>query len=157
MSATHAPSSRVPPEAEAVIIYTDGACSGNPGPGGWAAVLHYRDAERVVSGGERETTNNRMELRAAIEGLEALRRPCHVVLYTDSRYLRDGITQWIHGWRRRGWRTASGSAVKNRDLWERLVQAMEPHTLDWRWVEGHAGDPGNERADLLARSAMPRS
>ncbi len=157
MSATQSPSSSVSPEAEAVIIYTDGACSGNPGPGGWAAVLHYRDAERVVSGGERETTNNRMELRAAIEGLEALRRPCHVVLYTDSRYLRDGITQWIHGWRRRGWRTASGSAVKNRDLWERLVQAMEPHTLDWRWVEGHAGDPGNERADLLARSAMPRS
>ena len=136
-----------------VVIFTDGACSGNPGPGGWGAVLRYRDTEKELSGGESESTNNRMELMAAIMALESLTRPIKVCLYTDSTYVRDGITKWIHGWRKNGWKTAAKKAVKNVDLWQRLDLAAERHTIDWRWIKGHAGHPGNERADELAREA----
>lgn len=136
-----------------VVIFTDGACSGNPGPGGWGALLHYRNTEKELSGGEAESTNNRMELMAAIMALESLTRPIKVCLYTDSTYVRDGITKWIHGWRKNGWRTAAKKAVKNVDLWQRLDLAAERHTIDWRWIKGHAGHPGNERADELAREA----
>ena len=136
-----------------VVIFTDGACSGNPGPGGWGAVLRYRDTEKELSGGESESTNNRMELVAAIMALESLTRPIKVCLYTDSTYVRDGITKWIHGWRKNGWKTAAKKAVKNVDLWQRLDLAAERHTIDWRWIKGHAGHPGNERADELAREA----
>ncbi len=141
---------------ERVSIHTDGACSGNPGPGGWGAVLRRGAAERELSGGERNTTNNRMEMMAAIAALEALKRPCAVALHTDSTYLRDGISRWIHAWRKRGWRTAANKPVKNVDLWRRLEAAMAPHEVEWRWVRGHAGDPGNERADRLARAAIPK-
>ena len=136
-----------------VVIFTDGACSGNPGPGGWGALLRYRDTEKELSGGESESTNNRMELVAAIMALESLTRPIKVCLYTDSTYVRDGITKWIHGWRKNGWKTAAKKAVKNVDLWQRLDLAAERHTIDWRWIKGHAGHPGNERADELAREA----
>ncbi|HZH43920.1 MAG TPA: ribonuclease HI [Lysobacter sp.] len=139
-----------------VDIHTDGACLGNPGPGGWAALLRYRARERELVGGEPLTTNNRMELMAAIQALETLTEPCEVVLHTDSQYLRQGITEWIRGWVARGWRTAGGEAVKNRDLWERLHVAAERHRIDWRWVRGHSGDPDNERVDALARAEAVR-
>lgn len=134
-----------------VTIYTDGACSGNPGPGGWGAVLIYGAKEKELYGGEAATTNNRMELLAAIKALEALTKPCRVELHTDSQYVRNGILTWIHGWKARGWRTADKSPVKNEDLWRALDAARLRHEVDWRWVKGHAGDPNNERADSLAR------
>lgn len=140
-------------ERPEVLVWTDGACSGNPGPGGWAALLRSGGHERVLSGGEAVTTNNRMEMRAAIEALRALRRPCRVILTTDSEYLRLGIGAWLPTWRARGWRTSAGRPVRNRDLWEELLQALSPHGVEWRWVRGHAGDPDNERVDALARSA----
>lgn len=139
-----------------VEIFTDGACSGNPGPGGWGAVMRWRGQEKELSGGEGETTNNRMEMMAAIAALEALKRPCDVVLTTDSRYLRDGVTGWIHGWRKNGWKTAAKKPVKNADLWMRLDAATKRHRIDWRWVKGHAGHAENERADALARAAIPK-
>ncbi len=140
-------------ERPEVRVWTDGACSGNPGPGGWAALLRSGTRERELSGGEAATTNNRMELRAAIEALRALRRPARVTLTTDSEYLRLGITEWLPTWRARGWRTSSGGAVRNRDLWEELHQVLAPHVVHWCWVRGHAGDPDNERVDALARAA----
>ena len=139
-------------DRKAVQIHTDGACLGNPGPGGWAGLLRWRGIEREVAGGEPDTTNNRMELMAAIAALEALREPCDVVLHTDSQYVRQGITEWMANWLRRGWKTAGGDPVKNRDLWERLHAATARHQVDWRWVKGHAGDPDNERVDQLARA-----
>ena len=141
---------------KAVEVHTDGACLGNPGPGGWAALLRYRGRERELAGGEAATTNNRMELMAAIAALEALREPCRIVLHTDSQYVRQGITEWMPSWVRRGWKTAGGGSVKNRDLWERLHAASARHTIDWRWVKGHSGDPDNERVDQLARSEAVR-
>jgi ribonuclease HI len=141
--------------AETVEIHTDGACSGNPGPGGWGAVLRYRGKSRELSGGEVETTNNRMEMMAAIQALEALTRPSTVNLHTDSTYLRDGITRWIHRWKANGWKTAAKKPVKNVDLWQRLEAALAGHDVEWHWVKGHAGDPGNERADALATGAIP--
>jgi ribonuclease HI len=134
-----------------VEMFTDGACSGNPGPGGWAAILRLGDRERELSGGEASTTNNRMELMGAISGLEALKRPCEVKLYTDSRYVLEGATKWIHGWKRNGWRTADKKPVKNVQLWQRLAAAAAPHTVHWAWVKGHSGHAENDRADLLAR------
>jgi len=139
------------PEVE---IFTDGACSGNPGPGGWGALLRFRGVEKELAGGEELTTNNRMELMAAIAGLEALKRPCRVDLYTDSQYLRDGITRWLPGWKARGWRTADKKPVKNIDLWQRLDAAMHAHQIRWHWLRGHAGHVMNERADVLARQAI---
>jgi len=139
-----------------VIIHTDGACLGNPGPGGWGALLSYGGREREISGGEVETTNNRMEMCAAIEALETLREPCEVELHTDSRYLQQGILEWLPNWKRRGWRTAAGAPVKNADLWQRLERAAGRHAVDWRWVKGHAGHSGNERADALASAAARR-
>ncbi|WP_024891137.1 ribonuclease HI [Luteimonas huabeiensis] len=141
---------------KAVEIHTDGACLGNPGPGGWAALLRYRAKEREIVGGEPLTTNNRMELMAAIRGLEALTEPCAVVLQTDSQYVRKGITEWMPNWIRRNWRTAAGEPVKNQELWQRLQAAAAPHRIDWRWVKGHAGDPDNERVDALARDEAIR-
>jgi ribonuclease HI len=137
-----------------VVIYTDGACRGNPGPGGWGAVLLSGAHERELWGGERATTNNRMELTAAIEALRALKRPCRVELHTDSLYLRNGISEWLPLWKARGWRTAAKSAVKNEDLWRGLDEARLRHEVDWRWVKGHAGHELNERADALARRGM---
>lgn len=137
-----------------VVLYTDGACRGNPGPGGWGVWLLYGDHRKELHGGEPQTTNNRMELMAAIAGLEALKRPCTVSLYTDSQYVRKGITQWIHGWKRNGWKTASKQPVKNRDLWQRLDQQMHKHQVEWHWVKGHAGVEGNERADALANRGI---
>jgi ribonuclease HI len=137
-----------------VDIYTDGACSGNPGPGGWGALLLYGDQEKEISGGEMQTTNNRMELTAAIEALNLLKRPCKVTLHTDSTYVRDGITKWIHGWKAKGWRTAAKKPVKNAELWQALDKAVARHDITWKWVKGHAGDPGNERADALANQGM---
>jgi ribonuclease HI len=137
-----------------VVIYTDGACSGNPGPGGWGAVLRWNGVEKELHGGDPATTNNRMELMAAIRALEALKRPSKVSLYTDSKYLLDGITKWIAGWQRNGWLTSARKPVKNDDLWRRLVEAMTRHEVTWLWVKGHAGDPGNERADELARRGI---
>lgn len=137
-----------------VVIYTDGACSGNPGPGGWGAFLTYKGTEKELCDGEPLTTNNRMELMAAIVALETLKRPSHVDLHTDSTYLRDGITKWIHNWKRNGWRTAAKKPVKNDDLWKRLEEAIERHDVEWHWVKGHAGHDGNERADELARRGM---
>jgi ribonuclease HI len=136
-----------------VEIFTDGACKGNPGPGGWGAIIRSGAHEKELSGGEPGTTNNRMEMLAAIRALQALKRPCEVVLYTDSVYLRDGITKWIHGWRRNGWKTADRKPVKNAELWQELLDAVAPHRIDWRWVKGHAGHPENERADRLACDA----
>jgi ribonuclease HI len=137
-----------------VVIYTDGACRGNPGPGGWGAVLIAGDNERDIWGGELQTTNNRMELMGAIAALDALKRPCRVELHTDSQYVRNGITEWLRGWKARGWRTASKAPVKNEDLWRRLDEARARHEVDWRWVKGHNGHPLNERADALARKGM---
>ena len=137
-----------------VIIYTDGGCKGNPGPGGWAAILSFGDVTRELSGGEAMTTNNRMELTAAISALETLKRPCKVELHTDSQYLRNGITVWIKGWKARGWKTANKDDVKNVDLWLRLDAAVQSHDISWHWVKGHAGDTLNERADQLATAAM---
>lgn len=135
-----------------VEIHTDGSCLGNPGPGGWAAVLRYQGRERELAGGEALTTNNRMELMAAIMALEALSEPCRITLQTDSQYVRQGITEWMANWVRRNWKTAGGDAVKNRDLWERLHAACQRHAIEWRWVKGHSGDPDNERVDVLARN-----
>jgi len=138
-----------------ITIYTDGACSGNPGPGGWGAWLLYGDHEKELCGGAPETTNNRMELTAAIEALKALKRsPSDVALYTDSVYVRDGITSWIHNWKKNGWRTAKKKPVKNDDLWRELDAMISQHSISWHWVKGHAGDPGNERADMLANQGM---
>ena len=137
-------------ELPLVDIFTDGACRGNPGPGGWAALLRTGGKERELSGGESPTTNNRMELVAAIRALEALKKPCRVRLYTDSQYVRDGITKWIHGWRRNGWRTADRKPVKNAELWQELLDAAERHRVEWHWVKGHSGHPENDRADALA-------
>lgn len=137
----------------AVEIFTDGACLGNPGPGGWGVLLRWRDHERELAGGEAATTNNRMELMAAIQGLESLKRPSSVVLTTDSTYVKDGITKWIHGWKRNGWRTAAKKPVKNVDLWQRLDAALAGHDIAWQWVKGHAGHAENERVDELASNA----
>ena len=139
-----------------VVIYTDGACKGNPGPGGWGAILRSGKSEKELFGGELDTTNNRMELLAVIEALAALKRPCEITLFLDSQYVRKGITEWIHGRKKKNWRTASGSPVKNVELWQRLDElvANAGHTIDWRWVKGHAGDPGNERADELANKGV---
>ena len=141
-------------ESPKVEIFTDGACSGNPGPGGWGTILRMGDKERELSGGDRATTNNRMELMAAIQALEALKEPCAVTLYTDSVYVRSGILEWLPGWKARGWKTASKAPVKNQDLWQRLDAAASRHAIDWRWVKGHAGDPGNEAADRLANQGL---
>ncbi|WP_343637835.1 ribonuclease HI [Roseateles sp.] len=138
----------------AVVIYTDGACKGNPGPGGWGAWLKSGDHEKELFGGERNTTNNRMELTAVIEALSSLKRSCNIVIYTDSEYVRKGMTEWISGWQRRGWKTADGKPVKNAELWQRLDALRKLHTVEWRWVKGHAGDPGNERADALANKGV---
>jgi len=138
-----------------VEIFTDGACSGNPGPGGWGALLRWNGTEKELKGGERDTTNNRMEMMAAIQALEALKRPAHIDLYTDSVYLRDGITKWIHNWKAKGWKTAAKKPVKNVDLWQRLEAAMARHQVEWHWVKGHNGHPENERADMLARDGIP--
>ena len=137
-----------------VVIYTDGACRGNPGPGGWGAILIYGGHEKELCGGEPDTTNNRMELMGAIQALEALTRPCKIVLYTDSQYVRTGIATWLAQWKARGWRTQSKGDVKNADLWRRLDEARLRHDVDWRWVKGHNGHPLNERADGLARQGM---
>ena len=137
------------PEVE---LFTDGACSGNPGPGGWAAILRMGDKERELSGGDAQTTNNRMELMGAIGGLEALKRPCVVRISTDSRYVLDGATKWIKGWKKNGWRTADKKPVKNVELWQRLDAAAQPHQVHWKWVKGHSGHAENDRADELARS-----
>ena len=140
--------------SQRVSIWTDGACSGNPGPGGWGAVLRYGDHEKELKGGEALTTNNRMELTAAIEALSSLKRSCEVTLHTDSRYLRGGVTGWINSWKSNGWRTASKKPVKNEDLWRALAAAAERHTVEWRWVKGHADNELNNRADKLAREGM---
>lgn len=140
--------------SQTVHIWTDGACLGNPGPGGWGALLRWNGHERELSGGEPGTTNNRMELMAAIQGLEALKRPCTVRLYTDSQYVQKGISEWLANWKARGWRTAARQPVKNEDLWRRLDAAAARHTVSWHWVRGHAGHPENERADALARKGM---
>ena len=137
-----------------VDIYTDGACSGNPGPGGWGVILRYNGVEKELSGGAAETTNNRMELMAAIEALEALTRPATARLHTDSTYVKDGITKWIHNWKNKGWKTANRKPVKNVDLWQRLDEALARHRVSWHWVRGHSGHPENERADALAREGM---
>ena len=139
---------------ERVIIHTDGACSGNPGPGGWGAVLQYGSTVKELKGGEALTTNNRMELTAAIEALNALKRACHVELRTDSVYVKDGLTKWIHGWKKNGWRTSDKKPVKNLELWQALDLAVARHVIDWRWVKGHNGDAMNERADELANEGM---
>lgn len=140
--------------ADLVELFTDGACQGNPGPGGWGVLLRYGGVERELSGAEPATTNNRMELTAVIRGLEALKRPCRVVVTTDSQYVRNGITDWIRRWRRNGWRTADRQPVKNSDLWQRLDETAAGHEIEWRWVKGHAGHPENERADRLATGAI---
>ena len=143
-------------EKNGVEIFTDGACSGNPGPGGWGAILRFGGTEKELSGGERETTNNRMEMMAVISGLEALTRPSAVTVYTDSRYVMDGLTKWLPKWKANGWKTADKKPVKNEDLWRRLDEACQRHHVAWRWVAGHSGHVENERADVLARSAIPR-
>jgi len=140
--------------AKKVIIHTDGACSGNPGPGGWGAILDYHGSRKELSGGEVLTTNNRMELLAAIEALNALKRPCAVEMHVDSQYVKDGITKWIHGWKRNGWKTADKKPVKNLELWQALDAAIQRHEISWHWVKGHVGHPENERADELARIGM---
>ena len=137
-----------------VDVFTDGACSGNPGPGGWGAILRWRGQERELSGGEKQTTNNRMEMMAAIMGLEALKRPTTVRVHTDSTYVKDGITKWLPAWKKRGWKTADKKPVKNVDLWQRLEAAAARHEVSWHWVRGHSGHPENERADTLAREAI---
>ena len=140
-------------DSDLVEIWTDGGCKPNPGRGGWAVVLRYKGTEREMSGGEAATTNNRMELTAAAMALESLKRPCNVVLHTDSQYLKDGITRWHTGWVRKNWRTAGGDPVKNMDLWRRILDAAKPHKIDWRWVRGHNGDEMNERVDVMATAA----
>jgi ribonuclease HI len=140
--------------ADKVVVFTDGACSGNPGPGGWGAILTFKGVEKELKGGDAHTTNNRMALMAAISALEAMKRPCLVELHTDSQYVKNGITSWIHNWKRNGWRTADKKPVKNEDLWRRLDEALAIHNVDWRWVKGHAGHDMNERADALARAAL---
>ena len=142
-----------------VEIWTDGACSGNPGPGGWGAVLRHGEMVRELSGGDPSTTNNRMEMMAVIEALSALKRPCRVTLYLDSEYVRKGITEWIHGWKARGWKTAAKQPVKNVELWQKLdaLVTSSGHQIEWRWVKGHAGDPGNERADALANRGVEKA
>jgi ribonuclease HI len=142
--------------AETVEIWTDGGCKPNPGPGGWAAILRFRDTIRELSGAEPETTNNRMELTAAAEALAALKRPCTIIIHTDSEYLKNGITRWHTGWVRKNWRNAAGDPVKNMDLWRRVLDAAKPHAIEWRWVRGHSGDAMNERADRLATAARER-
>lgn len=144
------------PESSPVEIFTDGACSGNPGPGGWGALLRAKGQEKELSGGEAETTNNRMELTAAIRALEALTRPCAVILYTDSKYMMDGIQQWMPAWKARGWKTADKKPVKNQDLWQELDSQVQRHSVKFIWVKGHAGHAENERVDELARLAVPR-
>ncbi|MBT4018510.1 MAG: ribonuclease HI [Alphaproteobacteria bacterium] len=141
-------------EKKTINIFTDGACSGNPGPGGWGALLRYNGYEKEMSGGEADTTNNRMEMLAAIVALESLSQPCDVNLYTDSTYLKDGITKWIFGWKKNGWRTSAKKPVKNVDLWQRLDETIKPHDIDWHWVKGHSGHPENERVDDLARAEV---
>ena len=141
-------------KAHAVDIYTDGACSGNPGPGGWGAILRFKDREREIKGGEESTTNNRMELMAAIAALETLKRPCTVRIHTDSQYLQRGITEWIKRWRVNGWRTADKKPVKNAELWQELERLLKRHEVSWHWVRGHAGHAENERADALAREGL---
>ena len=138
-----------------VVVYTDGACKGNPGPGGWGALLRSGEHTKELFGGERLTTNNRMELMAPIEALASLNQPCVVTIYTDSQYLRNGISTWIHGWKARGWKTADHKPVKNVDLWQRLDALVQQHRVEWQWVRAHAGDPGNERADALANRGVP--
>jgi ribonuclease HI len=140
--------------AAQVELFTDGACSGNPGPGGWGAILRWQGTERELSGGEAETTNNRMELKAVIEGLAALKRPCKVAVYTDSQYVQKGISEWIFSWKKRGWKTADNKPVKNLDLWQTLDGLVSRHKIQWHWVKGHAGHPENERADALARQGI---
>ena len=140
--------------AQTVVIHTDGACSGNPGPGGWGAVLQYGETIKELKGGAALTTNNQMELTAAIEALSALSRPCAVELHTDSSYVKDGLTKWIHGWKKNGWKTAAKKPVKNAELWQALDAASQRHQIDWRWVKGHAGNEMNERADQLANDGM---
>jgi ribonuclease HI len=142
--------------AQTVEIWTDGGCKPNPGPGGWAALLKFRDTVKELSGGEADTTNNRMELTAAAAALEALKRPCIIKLHTDSEYLKNGITRWHTGWVRKNWRTAGGDPVKNMDLWRRILDAAKPHTIEWRWVRGHSGDPMNDRVDVLATQAREK-
>jgi ribonuclease HI len=139
---------------EAVEIWTDGACKGNPGPGGWGVLLKMGAVEKTLHGGEPLTTNNRMEMLAVIEALGALKRPCKVLLHVDSQYVMKGMTEWIHGWKQRGWRTADKKPVKNADLWQRMDEEVAKHSITWKWVKGHAGDPGNERADLLANRGV---
>lgn len=141
-------------QTDKVTLYTDGACKGNPGSGGWGVFLRYGEHEKELCGGEADTTNNRMELTAAIRGLEALKRPCQVDLFTDSQYVRKGITEWINGWKKNGWKTASKQPVKNDDLWRSLDELTKKHAVKWHWVKGHAGDPGNERADQLANRGV---
>jgi ribonuclease HI len=138
-----------------VTIYTDGACRGNPGPGGWGALLRFGRHEKILSGSERDTTNNRMELTAAVEALKTLNQPCRVDFYTDSEYLRRGITEWLKNWKARGWKTAGKKPVKNQDLWHAIDEAIQPHQIEWHWVRGHAGQRENERVDQLARRAIP--
>ena len=150
---TDTPSPITPPELTKVEIATDGACKGNPGPGGWGALIRSGGTEKELSGGEKLTTNNHMELMAAIEGLRALKRPCRVTLSTDSRYVMDGLTKWIKGWQKNGWKTAAKQPVKNAELWQALLDAAKPHRIDWVWVKGHAGHPDNERCDRLASDA----
>ena len=137
-----------------VIIHTDGACSGNPGPGGWGAILDYNGTRKEIYGGEPQSTNNRMELKAAIEALNVLKRACDVEMHVDSQYVKDGITKWIHGWKRNGWKTADKKPVKNVELWQALDEAIQRHEISWHWVKGHAGHPENERADELARQGI---
>ena len=137
-----------------VIIYTDGACRGNPGPGGWGALIKFDIAQKEIFGGQNNTTNNQMELSAAIEGLSTLKEPCNVELFTDSRYVMDGITQWIQNWKKNNWKTSSKKEVKNKELWQKLDQLMSYHQVKWNWVKGHSGDPGNEVADLLANKGI---
>lgn len=152
-------SSELPCDAapdDEVVMYTDGACKGNPGPGGWGAFLFYKGHEKELCGGERNTTNNRMELSAVIEGLRSLNRRCRVQVITDSQYVKNGIESWLAGWKRKGWKTAAGKPVANQDLWVALDEQVGRHQVRWSWVKGHAGDPGNERADLLANRGVPR-
>ena len=139
-----------------VHLFTDGACSGNPGPGGWAALIRWNGQEKEISGGEAHTTNNRMELTAAIEGLNSLKKPCGVVLHSDSQYVIKGITEWVAGWQRKGWKNSQNKPVENRDLWEALIAATKPHQVKWVWVRGHNGHAENERVDALAVAAIPR-
>ncbi len=141
-------------EGEKVIIYTDGACKGNPGPGGWGALLRYKNQQKELFGGEKHTTNNRMELKAAIEALSVLTRPCSVELYTDSQYVKNGILQWMDNWKKKGWKTSAKKPVKNQDLWQKLDEQVQKHSINWHWVKGHAGDEGNEKADELANKGV---